>query len=80
MILKDMRRGEGLLRFIAYTAGIVALSFALTWPLWSLATKNRLLYTELSGALLFLLCCYALLRRPIRACAKRAGRRRTPRR
>lgn len=75
MIRKDTRRGEGLLRLIAYAAGIVALSFALTWPLWSLATGNRLLYTELSGSLVFLLCCYAALRGPIRACAKRARRR-----
>ena len=83
MILKDKRRGEGLLRLIAYAAGIVALSFALTWPLWSLATENRLLYTELSGSLVLLLCCYALLRGPIRALAKRFRRpsswQRTPR-
>lgn len=76
MIRKDTRRGEGLLRLIAYAAGIVALSFALTWPLWSLATGNRRLYTELAGLLLLGAAFYALYARLKRFRKGRRGLRR----
>jgi len=84
MILKGMSRGLTLVRFLACAIGVVALSFALTWPLWSLATGNPLLYTEIAGSLLLLLLCYALLRKPLRACLRRAQKgvlgRKAPRR
>jgi hypothetical protein len=83
MILKSMSRGMAILRFLAGAIGVVALSSVLTWPLWSLATARPLLYTEISGILIFLLLGYALLHKPLRACLrraqKRAQRRKAPR-
>lgn len=62
MFLKNLGL-ERIFRFLAVAAGIIALSFALTWPLWSLATGNRRLYTELAGLLLLGAAFYALYAR-----------------
>jgi RsiW-degrading membrane proteinase PrsW (M82 family) len=68
-------------RVLGAGALIFALSAAVVWPIWSLATRARGLYTALVGLVVLLLAAWAIVRhirrwgRRVGAAGRRAGTR-----
>jgi hypothetical protein len=56
---------KALISFASSAVLVLALSFAIVWPLWSLATKDRLAYTAAVGAA-FALAFVLLIARAVR--------------
>lgn len=68
-------RLERLLSFVWVALAVLALSFAIAWPLWALATKARAAFTAMSLGLAALALLYLVARRITRCVSRRATRR-----
>ncbi len=67
------------LMFILFsTVLVLALSLAMAWPLWSLATKGRLAYTVAVGVAVVLTSAFLIVRGQLRRRAAIRGRKRRP--
>ncbi len=59
------------LRLLGSCAAIIAVSAAVVWPLWALATRSRALFTALAGAAALALAAAAIIAKLRRRSARK---------
>jgi hypothetical protein len=68
---------KALMSFAFSAVLVLALSFAIVWPLWSLATKDHQAYTVAAGAAFALAFAFLIARAVFRGYARDRMRRRS---
>ena len=69
---------KSLLLILFFTILVLALSFVIVWPLWSLATKGRIAYTVAVGVAVVFTSVFLIVRGRLRRRADIRGPERRP--
>ena len=65
---------RALASFASWAFLVLAIAFAIVWPLWSLATKDRQAYTITIGAAVFLVVTFFIARAARRRSSSKSRR------